>query len=149
MEIKTKALGMVSVPDDQLLTIPQGLFGFESYTQYVLLPTGYEPFLWLQSVQKDSLAFLVVDPFLVCADYEADIDDRELAKIGVSSPSDVAVFALITLPRDKGDITVNLQGPLIVNISNRQCMQAVLSDSRWKIKQVLPHPLSGTKGDTC
>lgn len=149
MEVKTKALGTVSVPDEQLLVIPHGLFGFEEYTQYVLLPSGYEPFLWLQSVQKDSLAFLVVDPFLVCSDYEVDIDDKQLEEIGVVSPSDVAVMALVTLPQKQGDITVNLQGPLIINTSSNLCMQAILSDSRWRIKHVISHPVTGTRREIC
>ena len=33
----------------------------------------------MQSVQESSLAFLLIDPFLICDDFEADIDDKELA----------------------------------------------------------------------
>jgi hypothetical protein len=62
----------------------------------------------------EGLAFLAIDPFLFRPDYEIDVDDAALAEIGVSSPSDVLVFALITVPQDGGPITANLQGPLIV-----------------------------------
>ena len=35
MEIMTKAKGKMDISEENLLTIPEGLFGFEEYTKFV------------------------------------------------------------------------------------------------------------------
>ena len=77
MEVETKTQGLITVDDKQRLEFPEGLFGFEGCTEFVIFDAEYKPFIWLQSTQDKSLAFLVVDPFLICSDYELDIDPEE------------------------------------------------------------------------
>ena len=137
MQVSTKTKGMVEVSEEQLITIPSGLFGFEEYTDFALIDSEYQPFIWLQSLQDKNLAFLLIDPFLICDDYEADIDDKSLSKIGIKDPLDVLVFAIVTVPNDGSAVTANLQGPLVINRKSRQCMQAVLRDTRWTTKHNL------------
>ena len=115
MKVETKFKGVVEVKDEDLVTIPLGLFGFEEYNDFALIESGYEPFVYLQSTTEKKLAFLIVDPFLICSDYEADIDDKELSKIGITDPADVVVMAIVTIPSDGGPVTANFQGPLIFN----------------------------------
>ena len=92
MELITKARGKITVTEDHLITIPAGLFGFEQYTKYALVDSDYEPFLWLQSCEDPNLAFLIVDPFLICSEYETDIDDASLKKIGITKPEDIIII---------------------------------------------------------
>src|SRR5574344_236602 len=134
MQVKTKTMGTIEVADEHIITIPSGLFGFEEYTDFALIDSEYAPLIWLQSRQDASLAFLLIDPFIICEDYEVDIDDKSLAKIGVSEPSDVVVFAIVTVPKEGGPVTANLQGPLIINRRNNKCMQAILNDSKYTTK---------------
>lgn len=131
MDVKTKTMGMKHVDQSQIVTFPEGLFGFEQYKKYAIIESEYTPFLWLQSVDDEKLAFLIVDPFIICADYEADIDDASLRKVGVKSPEDVIVMAIVTVHSDGSPITANLQGPLVINKKNNMCEQVILSDSRW------------------
>ena len=134
MEIFSKAKGKIDVSEDRLITIPDGLFGFESYTKYALVDSDYEPFIWLQSCEDPNLAFLIVDPFLISSDYETDIDDDYLAKIGITKPEDIIIMTIVTVPHDGSAITANFQGPLVINRENRKCVQAILSDNRWSTK---------------
>jgi flagellar assembly factor FliW len=134
MEIFSKAKGKIEVSEDRLISIPDGLFGFEKYTKYALVDSDYEPFLWLQSCEDPNLAFLIVDPFLISSNYETDIDDDYLAKIGVTKPEDIIIMTIVTVPHDGSAITANFQGPLVINKINRKCVQAILSDNRWSTK---------------
>lgn len=118
----------------QRLFFPDGLFGFEEYTDFDFFESEYAPFFWLQSARDSSLAFLVVDPFLICTEYELDVDDSMLSKIDVGSPADVFVLAIVTVPSDGSPVTVNLQGPLVVNKANGKSLQIVLSDPAWGTK---------------
>ena len=115
MEIETKVMGNVCVNEDHIIKIPLGLFGFEQYTDFALLESEYPPFVWLQSLQDKDLAFLLIDPFEIIPDYEADIDDKELAKIGITDPADVMLMTIVTVPRDGSPITANFQGPIVIN----------------------------------
>lgn len=118
----------------QKITIPEGLFGFEDNTCYLLENSEYEPFMWLRSEEVKTLSFLVIDPFLFKQDYEIDVDDASLKEIGIESPSDVTVMVIVTLPAEKGPVTANLQGPLIINKKTGVAKQVVLGDSRWSTK---------------
>mgnify|MGYP002627279915 CR=1 FL=1 len=134
MEVQTKTMGTVDVDDEHIITFPNGLFGFEDYHKYALIEAEYEPFFWLQSLDERGLAFIVVDPFLIAKDYELDVDDKMLAEIELDSPSDVAVFAIVTVPATGGPVTANLQGPLVINRKNQCALQVILPDSRWTTK---------------
>lgn len=134
MEVKTKANGIVNVDEKQLVTFPEGLLGFEKYTKFALIDSEYEPFVWLQSTEESNLAFLMIDPFLICSDYEADIDDSALRNIGVDSAEDIIIMTLVTIPKDGSAITANFLGPVVINKKNRKCLQVILNDSRWTTK---------------
>lgn len=134
MEVKTKANGIANVDEKQLVTFPEGLLGFEKYTKFALIDSEYEPFIWLQSTEESNLAFLMIDPFLICSDYEADIDDSALRNIGVDSAEDIIIMTLVTIPKDGSAITANFLGPVVINKKNRKCLQVILNDSRWTTK---------------
>ncbi|MDE5898220.1 MAG: flagellar assembly protein FliW [Treponemataceae bacterium] len=134
MEIATKTNGVVDVSESQIVTFSDGLMGFERFKRYALLDSEYEPFVWMQSVEDANLAFLLVDPFLICGEYEADIDDAVLRRLDVQSPEDIVVMTIVTIPSDGSRITANFLGPVVINRRNNQCAQVVLTDSRWTTK---------------
>ena len=55
-------------------------------------------------------------------------------------------MAIVTVPSNGTPITANLQGPLVINKKNHQCMQAILSDNRWSTKVDIVKALN-QKGD--
>ena len=69
MKVETKVSGLIEVPDDHIINIPAGLLGFEEYTDFALYDSVYPPFVWMQSIQEKNLAFLMIDPFLICGGY--------------------------------------------------------------------------------
>jgi flagellar assembly factor FliW len=146
MDVQTKTMGIKKIDSEQIVTIPDGLFGFEEYKKYAVLESEFSPFFWLQSLDDEKLAFLIVDPFVICTDYEADIDDESLAKIGVESPEDVIVMAIVTVPSDGSHITANLQGPVVINKKNNRCKQIILSDNRWTTKHDIIDALKKREG---
>jgi flagellar assembly factor FliW len=133
VKVQTKAFGPIEVEERQSVVFPQGLFGFEELRDYVLLDTEKPPFYWLQSVDKEQVAFIVINPFLIRPDYELNIGSEELAEIGIDTPEKTLILAIVTIPPD-GPMTVNLQGPLAINRDTRQGKQAILADSRWKTR---------------
>lgn len=135
MDVKTRSGKTINVEKEHILYFPEGLFGFELYHNFALYDSEYPPFMWMQSIDDESLAFLIVDPFLICNDYELDVDDKSLAKIEIKSPTDVYVMTIVTIPQGTGPVTANLLGPIIVNKNTNVCLQVVLNSSRWTTKQ--------------
>jgi flagellar assembly factor FliW len=133
MKVATKAYGLINVDERQKISFSQGLFGFETFREYVILDAERQPFFWLQSLDVKELAFILINPFLFRPDYEIHIDSEALRDIGISDPVNALIFAVVTIP-DDGPMTANLQGPLIINRETRFGIQAVLSDPRWKVK---------------
>jgi flagellar assembly factor FliW len=134
VKVQTKAYGYVEVEERQRIVFPEGLFGFEDITDYVLLDAEQQPFYWLQSVEREQVAFVLINPFLVRPDYEVNIDNEELTDIGLDTPDKAIIFTIVTIPADGGPMTTNLQGPLAINRDTREGKQAILNDPRWKTK---------------
>jgi flagellar assembly factor FliW len=144
MKVNTKAFGLIEVDEKQKITFPQGLFGFEDSKDYVLLDAEHQPFLWLQAIEEQEIAFILINPFLFRQDYEVNISNDELAEIGVTSPENALIFVIVTIPQDGKNMTANLQGPIVINKQNMTGMQAVLQDVRWKTKHDIINELENT-----
>ena len=145
MKIDTKAFGLIEVDEKQKINFPQGLYGFEEYNSYVLLDAEHPPFYWLQSVDDKDVAFVLINPFLFCPGYEVNIANDELEEVGITSPEEALIFAIVTIPPDGGSMTANLQGPLVINRDNMTGKQAVLPDIRWRTRHDIIAELNGTE----
>jgi flagellar assembly factor FliW len=144
VKVATKAYGLIDVDERQKIVFPQGLFGFENLTDYLLLDAERQPFYWLQSIDVEQVAFVLVSPFLFRPDYEVNISNEELADIGIHAPENALIFSIVTIPPDGSAMTANLQGPLVINRDTRTGKQAVLTDARWKTKHDIMGELAAT-----
>ena len=146
MKVLTKAFGQVEVNEHQKVTFPAGLLGFESFKDYVLLDAEQQPFYWLQSLDMEQVAFVLINPFLFRPDYEMNIDNEELSLVGITDPGKALIFSIVTILPGGSPMTANLQGPLVINRDNRIGIQAILTDSRWKTKHDIIAELTAVKG---
>jgi flagellar assembly factor FliW len=134
VKVATKAYGVIDVDERQKITISSGLFGFETFRDYILLDAERQPFYWLQSTEVERVAFILISPFLFRPDYELDINDEDLSEISIADPQKALIFSIVTIPPGGGPMTANLQGPVIINRETRQGKQAILTDPRWKTR---------------
>ena len=149
MEIKTRAMGTVSIEEKQVIHMAEGFIGFPESHSFALIDAKQQPFVWVQSTDDEGLAFLAVDPFLFRSDYEINLDDADVASLGIESPSDVLIFALVTIPHDGSPVTANLQGPLVINKRNNKAMQAVHPDPKWNTKHDIAAELAAAREGAC
>ena len=120
------------------LHFPHGLYGFEGYTDFELFPAEVDPLLRMQSIENKDLCFLLVDPFTFFEDYEFDVDDDTLNLLEIENADDIFTLALITISKSSpAVVTANLQGPIVINNSNKKAKQIVLVDTEWKTKHDL------------
>ena len=133
MNVQTTRFGTVEVDENRIIAFQSGLLGFSPYKRFTLLqPDDDGVFLWLQSVESTELAFVVTDPSLWIRDYEATIRRDQMEELGLARLDDAQIFVIIN--RYDRTLTANLQGPLIVNVQNREAMQLVLAEKRWSTR---------------
>jgi len=122
---------------ENLIQMPFGLLGFEQVKKYRLLASPEEaPFLWLQTADDATIAFLVVSPFLVLPAYQPDIPDEDAEFLGLREPDDALIFNIVTLRENGG--TLNLKGPIVINRHTRVGKQVIPANAT---KFALQHPL--------
>ncbi|MEK7825853.1 MAG: flagellar assembly protein FliW [Nitrospirota bacterium] len=136
MKIDTTRFGEIDVLKDKLIEFPNGILGFPELKRYAFLENNSDlPFGWLQAVDDKDMAFVVMDPLPFKPDYRLSIKEKEIADIDIRDESELCVLVILTIPsRDSQGITANLQGPLVINLTNRKGKQVVLPDSGYTCK---------------
>ncbi|MCC7434025.1 MAG: flagellar assembly protein FliW [Methanoregulaceae archaeon] len=128
--------GAVEFGELDVLTIQEGLIGFPTLTQFLLLSHGEQsPFQWLQSIDEPGLAFLVVDPATFVPDYTPEIDDAQAEALALSetTPRLLRTTArLIGQPAE--ELSLNLAAPIVLNLEHRIGKQVVLDNEAYNIR---------------
>jgi flagellar assembly factor FliW len=138
--IQSAQFGRIEYSDEQVITFPKGLPGFDTYTRFTLFPLSDQeelPFYFLQSVEEGDLGFLVLNPFQFFPDYELKLDDDVVEQLHIEKPEDVLVLTTVTVPDTLQRATTNLKAPLVINVPKRLAKQVVLENRNYLIKQPL------------
>ena len=120
---------------------PDGLLGFPDVREYHLLEGPAEGFLWLIGEGELAPRFLLSDPFVFFEEYCVDLSQDQAARVKAEATSTVAVLA-ITTPSSDGPWTANLQGPLVINLSESLGAQIVLPGKQPGVRQPFEPNLS-------
>lgn len=105
----------------------EGLGGFETEKDFSLIANAKEsPLIWLQSRSFPDLAFVTVDPFLVYPDYLPDFEEEDLQALEIENEGDTLVLCIAHV---KGDMTINLVAPLLINLQNDKGKQVILKNN--------------------
>lgn len=147
MNISTSRFGEIAVDETRIIRMNEGMLGFEHLKRYILITQDNEtPFMWFQSVDDGSLAFVVIHSFAVKEDYEPVISDEDTQLLDLSAyagPEDVVVLSVVTIRSDPFTVTANLRAPVVVNVKRMLAKQVVLAESEYPVR----HPLTGTRTD--
>lgn len=136
MQVTTSRFGVIHFEKKGIVTFPTGIPGFEENRRYVLVHSEkLEPFQWLQSVEDPNLAFLVVDIHVLCPDYDLQLGGDDRSDLRFSDEDELGALAIAGLTGPgHGDLSVNMQGPLIINASSRRGKQVIHSSYPAQLK---------------
>jgi flagellar assembly factor FliW len=109
--------------------LPMGLLGFERMKDYLLIANpGEEPFGWLQVKGDTSLAFVVINPFLINPEYRPDIPQADVEFLGLNEAQDALLLNIVTVHK-QGQATMNLKGPIVINRHTGIGKQVVIANA--------------------
>ena len=130
MIIHTTRFGDIECPEEKIVKIPSGIIGFPASTRYLILDHDRDvPFKWLQSLDQEEMAFVIVDPVWFKPDYRVTIALDEIVELGPVDERELVMFVILTIPSDDPScMTANLRGPVVVNAETRMAKQLILRD---------------------
>ncbi len=133
--IKTKAYGEIKVEEDSAIFFKREILGFENFKYYYLIEMGDLPnFYWLQSKDEPNLAFIVVNPRLFKQDYKLELDDIDKGMLEIEEGNDLIDFVIVNIPEDINKMTMNLLGPIVINVNKRTAIQGISLNNDYGTK---------------
>lgn len=139
MIINTDKFGEIEVDDNLVFDFVEPIIGYDNLTKYVLVEhSDNSAFKWLQSTEEPSLAFPVTSPAIFDIDYQFEIPTDKAEKIALTSVESLISLNIVTIPSSNPrKATINLLAPIIINATNKQGMQIILSNSNYPVKCLL------------
>jgi len=149
VRVRSTRFGEVQVPDDRVISFSQGMIGFPLFKRYVLIRhRENSPFHWLQALESEDLAFVVVNPLMFDPQYRCTLSGSETKLLGVEKAEDLQIWVVVTIPPGHPEkMTANLKAPVVINATNRQALQVILDDNRYSVRQPLS-PAQETAGSS-
>jgi flagellar assembly factor FliW len=128
--IHSTRFGALTYEEEAVIRFPDGLPGFDDALRFVAVPQGEDsPFVWLQSLEREDLAFLLLAPAAVFPDYRPGV--------GEDAPG-VTLWVIATIPPGRPrEMTANLLGPLVIDEPARVGRQVVLEADRYNTRHAV------------
>ncbi|MBN2515994.1 MAG: flagellar assembly protein FliW [Deltaproteobacteria bacterium] len=139
MQISTTRFGSITIDESRVIQMKGGgILGFEHLKRYVLLTQNEKiPFMWFQSIDDSSIAFVVINSFIIAPEYDLMIGDNDTRFLGIESHEDVVLMSIVTIRPNPFTVTANLRAPLVINRKNRFGKQIVLNEPDYPIQYLL------------
>ena len=140
MKVETSRFGTIDISEKQIIRFPKGLYGFEKETEFTLLPFNpnvESPMEWMQSLKSDHLAFVVTDPYLYLPDYKLKLSEEDKKRVELEEDDLFLTRAIVTIPENYSEMTVNLIAPLVINKDKGVAKQFVLTNMDYDTRHYL------------
>lgn len=137
MRINTKLFGEIEVAEERIIEFTSGMMGFEEYKKFTLIFDSEKKgnIMWLQSVEAPELAFPVMDPMKLLAEYNPVVEDEWLAPLGeVTGEEDYYLLTVLTVPSDLTKMTANLKAPVVINMNTRKACQLIVNNEEYVVR---------------
>lgn len=138
VNLSTNNFGNLSIEKENIITFEQGLLGFEELKQFAIIDVEEcLPFEWLVSVEDPIVAFPILNPTLFFSDYKPSLSKDDLVLLNIKKEKDIEMFCIVTLGKRPEDVTLNLKGPILINMKNKMGKQVVITEDYYSLNQQL------------
>ncbi len=128
-KIKTRDFDEISVNDNDVIRFVGGMYGFEQYTEYVILKDNPEDdIMFLQSLTNADLSFVLIDPYSIIQEYTPYLNEDDLDELQVKSEADLKYLVIAIIKENIKDSVVNLKSPVVLNPITREAKQVILQN---------------------
>ena len=139
MRLRTRHFDVIEFMEDSIIIFNEGILGFEDLHSYIIIKNNNPdvPFHQCEWVDNPDLTFVITDPFLFINDYEFDLSDSEVKELEIKDSSDIKIYNIVVIGKDIKESTINLRGPIVINIQKKIGKQIVLDSDKLSLKHKL------------
>lgn len=143
LRVPTVRFGTLEVEEDLILTLPDGLIGFEDSRRYVIVRHDENSaFRWLQSLDAPAVALPIVEPGEFRPDYAPILSDADARALELTEETPKLVFVIVTVPaHDPRAMTANLLGPIVINGLTRRGKQVIVQNEEYTTRHAIMEEL--------
>lgn len=137
MLVQTKYFGEIDLTEDKIITLEQGIMGFENFKKYTILYDNEEEkgnIMWFQSVEEPALALPVINPLYVKKDYDPEVNNSFLKPLGEITNENLCILLALTVTENVENTTANLKAPILINADTRKGCQAIVENADYVVK---------------
>lgn len=118
-----------------VLHFKEGLYGFETVKDYVLLQEDDAGTIWsLQAADGPVPSFIVLNPFTIAGDYRPSIPREDYEALGSPEESDLCFLVIAVIAEQPENTVVNLKSPVVINVKTRMGKQIIMEDSDYPVR---------------
>ncbi len=136
-DIETSRFGSVKYKSSDVIKFVKPIIGFGELSEFIIISKPEsEPFKWLQSLNDSTVCFVIIDPRLVADQYTVDVSGHDIKILeGSENQEDYQIYVIVTVPKGHPEqMSVNLQGPIVLNIKRLTALQMVLNNPEYDIR---------------
>ena len=111
LTIESSRFGTLEIAHDAVIEFPTGLVGLGGRRYTILAPDPESPFRWLHSLDDPALALPVTNPLSFFADYEIELSDADVARVGADAAE---VWVVVRAGGELSDFSANLHAPIVI-----------------------------------
>lgn len=135
MKIETRDFGALEIDPAEVVEFVSPIYGFEKLRRFALLydDSVPGPFVWLQSLEESAVCFILVDPGAVTDGYCPQVPEDTMELLQMTEQSQAVWRAVVVIPQNFADATMNLKSPVVINPKNKRAVQIIL-DADYPIR---------------
>lgn len=143
--IDTRDFGRMELDESEFIDFRSPIYGYEQLKRFALLSDDEagEGLVWLQSVDRPEVCFILLDPEALGLEYEPALPEETSGLLALEGDPVYQLIAVV--PQDFKDTTVNLKSPIVINPANRFAAQVIL-EADYPIRMPL---FAGKEGEGC
>lgn len=135
MLIKTKDFEYIEVSEEDIITFPNGIYGFEDTKKYVMLKNPENKWMmYLQSAENEDPRFILLDPYMLFSDYNPQLPEDSCNLLNASDMSELSFFVIAVVPENIKNMTVNLKSPVVINFNRKLGAQIILENKDYTVR---------------
>ncbi len=138
MKVATRIFGEIEIEDAKIIVFENGIIGFPDMKRFALIhdeDRGTDAGIrFLQSLDEPGFAMPVMDPLVVKPDYDPEVNDEHLKGAGNVTPDNILVLVTVSIPGDLTKMSVNLQGPIVINVEEHRACQIIVEEGEYPVK---------------
>lgn len=149
MKADTRVFGEIEIEDEKIIRFEQGIIGFPDLQNFALIynseKEGKGTISWLQSMDEPTFAMPVMDPLVMCPEYNPQVEDELLKPLGDLTEENLFVLVTVTVPQNIEEIAINLKAPIVINSETRKASQLIVEDD-YPVKYKIYDKIKEAKG---